>query len=110
MKLLTIAALTCVLLVPCSAQAQDNSCEWFANVYKLVAEAKAEGTSKSAAYEALATNQKSRSVRDTFLSIVNQVYVPDEANVHLTPEQFHSMALAYCRATKKSMDSAKEAK
>lgn len=74
-----------------------SDCNWFGNVYRQVAEARDAGYSKSETYMALAKNQAAEQMRDTFLDIVYQVYVP--AMKRTTPAEFYTNAVRECIST-----------
>ena len=80
----------------------EVDCAWYANIYRLVAQARDEGQSRSAVFLALAKNQELESMRDTYLDIVYQVYAPETVSVKITPEQFYAMAFKKCSDTSKA--------
>lgn len=93
---LVAAFFSASIVVPATSHAAPLDCDWYAKIYQMVAKARDEGQSRSSVFMILAKNQANESVRDSFLDIVYQVYVPDTVNVKITPDKFYQMAFKQC--------------
>jgi hypothetical protein len=106
MKKIVYTALASFTLIPSISNADESKCDWFSEVYRLVAISRDQGNSKSKSYLSLAQNQKSETMRDVFFDVVSQVYHPGMEKV--TPTEFYAIAAKKCMTSRAELNEAKK--